>query len=131
GLNMQPIRRLKRTWGKVQMEKFQQLEQYINVSKNFATYSPTLKVAMEEAEKYGWKTDKIVIPFTSIVLQDVYFIKTHSKDYTTAGGINLKLLIVFFCIALMLASFACEPPASIGEKEKHRSLQKSLNTSSS
>ncbi|CAF1682969.1 unnamed protein product, partial [Didymodactylos carnosus] len=25
-----------------------------------------------------------------IVLQDVYYIKTHSKDYTSAGGINLK-----------------------------------------
>ena len=39
-------------------------------------------------------TDKIVVPFASIVLQDVYYIKTHSKDYTTVeGGINLKVLI--------------------------------------
>ncbi len=46
---------------------------------------------MAEAEKHEWATDKIVIPFTSIILQDVYYIKTHSKDYTTAGGINLKV----------------------------------------
>ena len=56
---------------------------------------------MEDAEKHDWTLDKIVIPLTSIVLQDVYFIKTHSKDYTTEGGINLKvhflrLFSVFF-----------------------------------
>ncbi|CAF3721742.1 unnamed protein product [Rotaria sp. Silwood1] len=164
GLNMQPVRRLKRTWAKVQLEKFQQLEQYMNVSKNFATYRLILKVAMDEAEKNEWKTDKIVIPFTSIILQDVYYIKTHSKDYTTAGGINLKKyysmakfisqefvqckqskcsferndVIINYIItsptfnedSLMLASFECEPPATIGEKEKCKVLQKSLNTSS-
>jgi hypothetical protein len=46
---------------------------------------------MEEAAKHNWMKDQIVIPFTSIILQDVYYIKTHSKDYTTAGGINLKV----------------------------------------
>ena len=109
---MQPVRRLRKTvtfelisrfvinfrsdefqWEKIQLDKFQQLEQYMNVSKNFATYRLILKLAMEEANKHGWTTDKIVIPFTSIVLQDVYFIKTHSKDYTPAGGINLKVEI--------------------------------------
>ncbi len=78
-------------WEKIQLDKFQQLEQYINVSKNFATYRLVLKVAMEEAAKHNWMKDQIVIPFTSIILQDVYYIKTHSKDYTTAGGINLKV----------------------------------------
>jgi len=48
---------------------------------------------MEDAERHRWAVDKIVIPFTSIVLQDVYYIKTHSKDYTTEGGINLKVSI--------------------------------------
>ena len=46
---------------------------------------------MEDADKHGWAIDKIVIPFTSIILQDVYYIKTHSKDFTSAGGINLKV----------------------------------------
>ena len=46
---------------------------------------------MEEAEQHGWTADKLVIPITSIVLQDVYFIKTHSEDYTAEGGINLKV----------------------------------------
>ncbi len=70
----------------------------MDVSKNFATYRLVLKAAMEESEKHGWKADKIVIPFTSIVLQDVYYIKTHSKDHTTAGGVNLKVLfsVLFF-----------------------------------
>ena len=67
----------------------------MNVSKNFANYRRILKTAMEEAENYGWRIDKIVIPFTSIVLQDVYYIKTHSKDYTEEGGINLKVSFSF------------------------------------
>ncbi|CAF0736370.1 unnamed protein product [Didymodactylos carnosus] len=90
GLNMQPVRRLKRTWEKVQQEKFKQLEHYTDVSKNFSSYRLILKTAVKEADKSNWSVDKIVIPFTSILLQDVYFIKTHSKDYTSAGGINLK-----------------------------------------
>ena len=68
----------------------------MNVSKNFATYRLVLKAAMEEAYRHAWAQDKIVIPFTSIILQDVYYIKTHSKDYTTAGGINLKVTNSFF-----------------------------------
>ena len=74
------------------MEKFTQLEQYIDVSKNFCSYRLILRTAIDEAEKSQWTNDKIVIPFTSLILQDVYFIKTHSQDYTTAGGINLKVL---------------------------------------
>ncbi|CAF3322603.1 unnamed protein product [Rotaria sp. Silwood1] len=87
---MQPVKRLKRTWKKIQLNKLEQLEQYMNVSKNFANYRLIFKSAKEEAEKYGWAVDKIVIPFTSLVLQDVYYIKTHSKDDTVAGGVNLK-----------------------------------------
>ncbi|CAF4558224.1 unnamed protein product, partial [Didymodactylos carnosus] len=71
GLNMQPVRRLKRTWEKVQQEKFKKLEQYMDVSKNFLSYRIVLKAAIKEADKHNWAADKIVIPFTSIVLQDV------------------------------------------------------------
>ena len=46
---------------------------------------------MNEAENHRWQLDHIVIPFTSLVSQDVYFIKTRSKDYTTEGGINLQV----------------------------------------
>jgi hypothetical protein len=63
----------------------------MNVSKNFANYRRVLKTAMEKAESHNWAIDKMVIPFTSIVLQDVYYIKTHSKDYTEEGGVNLKV----------------------------------------
>ena len=46
---------------------------------------------MEEAKTHEWRIDNIVIPFTSLILQDVYYIKTHSKDYTSEGGINLHV----------------------------------------
>lgn len=51
---------------------------------------------MDEAEQHRWTADKLVIPVASIVLQDVYFIKTHSEDYTAEGGINLK--VETFCL---------------------------------
>ncbi|CAF1150413.1 unnamed protein product [Adineta ricciae] len=90
GLNMQPVKRLTRTWAKVSLEKFTQLEQFKNVSKNFTYYRTQLKRAMENARTRQWQVDRIVIPFTSLVSQDVYFIKTRSKNYTTEGGINLQ-----------------------------------------
>lgn len=46
---------------------------------------------MEETDQHRWGVDKIVVPFTSIILQDVYYIRTHSKDYTSEGGINLQV----------------------------------------
>jgi len=46
---------------------------------------------MQDADKHKWAVDKQVVPFTSIILQDVYYIKTHSKDFTDEGGINLKV----------------------------------------
>jgi hypothetical protein len=71
----------------------EQLDQYTNPSRNFANYRRILKTAMEETGKNRWGIDKIVVPFTSIMLQDVYYIKTHSKDYTPEGGINLQVHI--------------------------------------
>jgi hypothetical protein len=50
---------------------------------------------MNDSIIHKWTIDKIVIPFTSIVLQDVYYIKTHSKDYTIEDGINLKVKFYF------------------------------------
>jgi len=160
GLNMKPVRRLKKTWEKISMEKFVQLEQFIDVSKNFSTYRLILRTSIDEAEKCQWNSESLVVPFLSLVLQDVYFIKTHSQDLTTAGGINLKkynalakfITEEFVCCqqsqcsferndviinyiltcptfneeALMLASFECESPSTTNEKEKHRSLQKSI-----
>ncbi|CAF1270550.1 unnamed protein product [Adineta ricciae] len=90
GLNMQPVKRLTRTWAKVSLEKFTQLEQFKNVSKNFTYYRTQLKRAMENARTRQWQVDRMVIPFTSLISQDVYFIKTRSKNYTTEGGINLQ-----------------------------------------
>jgi hypothetical protein len=51
---------------------------------------------MNDSIIHKWTIDKIVIPFTSIVLQDVYYIKTHSKDYTIEDGINLKVKFLFY-----------------------------------
>ena len=76
------------------MDTFKKLEQYTDVSRNFSNYRSIVKTALEEAKNQNWTNNKIVIPFTSLLLKDIYFIKTHSGDYTEQGGINLKVSLI-------------------------------------
>lgn len=78
-------------WSKIQMDKMKNLEQYTDVTKNFSNYRSALKDALDDARIHNWTHNKIVIPFASIVLKDIYYIKTHSNDNTSEGRINLKV----------------------------------------
>lgn len=78
-------------WESAQVNKFRALEQIIDVRRNFSNYRTPFKKALDEARTQHWPTNKIVIPILSIVLQDVFFIKKGSGDYTSAGGINLQV----------------------------------------
>ena len=74
GLNMNPIQRLKRTWMKVQKEKFEILEHQMNPSNNFGSYRSSLKAALWRAEGAGDDRERIIIPFFSLFVKDMYFI---------------------------------------------------------
>ncbi|CAF0735522.1 unnamed protein product [Adineta steineri] len=94
GLNMLPVKRLKKTWSKANRAKLDTLEKYMNPSKNFCIYRSIIKAAMQRAEKHQWQSGMVIIPFLSIFLRDVYFIKVRSSDLiTTDNGqeeLNLK-----------------------------------------
>ncbi|CAF1211330.1 unnamed protein product [Rotaria sordida] len=80
GLNMLPVKRLKKTWSKANRAKLETLEKYMNPSKNFCIYRSIMKAAMHRAEKHNWQQGMVIIPFLSIFLRDVYFIKVRSPD---------------------------------------------------
>lgn len=61
GLNMNPVGRLKRTWAKVNIQKFEILEHQMDPSGNFNSYRSTLKAAMWRSE--GASTDKEKVSF--------------------------------------------------------------------
>ena len=50
GLSMSSIQRLKKTWGKVNTEKFEILEHQMNPSSNFGSYRSSLKAALWRSE---------------------------------------------------------------------------------
>nr|CAD7425827.1 unnamed protein product [Timema monikensis] len=74
GLNMSPISRLKKTWSKVQSAKFSILEHQMDPSSNFSSYRSTLKAAMWRSAGATDERQRIVIPFFSLLVKDLYFL---------------------------------------------------------
>lgn len=74
GLNMSPISRLKKTWAKVQSAKFSILEHQMDPTSNFNSYRSTLKAAMWRSAGATDERQRIVIPFFSLLVKDLYFL---------------------------------------------------------
>ncbi|XP_076057690.1 uncharacterized protein LOC143035072 isoform X4 [Oratosquilla oratoria] len=74
GLNMAPVSRMKKTWSKVQSAKFSVLEHQMDPSSNFSSYRSTLKAAMWRSAGALDDRQKIVIPFFSLLVKDLYFL---------------------------------------------------------
>jgi RasGEF domain len=94
GLNMSPISRLKKTvrrtrmrpwehelqflfifqWAKIQSAKFSILEHQMDSSSNFSSYRSTLKAAMWRSAGATDERERIVIPFFSLLVKDLYFL---------------------------------------------------------
>ncbi|XP_071544719.1 ras-GEF domain-containing family member 1B-like isoform X5 [Panulirus ornatus] len=74
GLNMSIVSRLKKTWSKVQSAKFSVLEHQMDPSSNFSSYRSTLKAAMWRSAGAVDDRQKIVIPFFSLLVKDLYFL---------------------------------------------------------
>ncbi|CAF2101263.1 unnamed protein product [Rotaria magnacalcarata] len=105
GLNMLPVKRLKKTWSKANRAKLDTLEKYMNPSKNFCIYRSIVKAAMQRAEKHNWQPGMVIIPFLSIFLRDVYFIKVRSPDLIMTNDQHEELNLKKFYI---LARFISE-----------------------
>lgn len=91
GLNMCPVGRLKKTWGKVNMDKFEILEHQMDPTSNFTTYRQSLKAGMQRAlSAQEGACDKIVIPFFSLLVKDLYFLNEGCSNKVENGHINFE-----------------------------------------
>uniref|UniRef100_A0A6M2DLT5 Putative guanine nucleotide exchange factor n=1 Tax=Xenopsylla cheopis TaxID=163159 RepID=A0A6M2DLT5_XENCH len=90
GLNMSPISRLKKTWSKIQPAKFSILEHQMDPSSNFSSYRSTLKAAMWRSAGATDERQRIVIPFFSLLVKDLYFLNEGCSNKLPNGHINFE-----------------------------------------
>ncbi|XP_047109664.1 ras-GEF domain-containing family member 1B-like [Schistocerca piceifrons] len=90
GLNMSPVSRLKKTWSKVQSAKFSILEHQMDPSSNFSSYRSTLKAAMWRSAGATDERQRIVIPFFSLLVKDLYFLNEGCANKLPNGHINFE-----------------------------------------
>uniref|UniRef100_A0ABD2XCJ1 Ras-GEF domain-containing family member 1B n=1 Tax=Trichogramma kaykai TaxID=54128 RepID=A0ABD2XCJ1_9HYME len=90
GLNMSPISRLKKTWSKVQSAKFSILETQMDPTGNFSSYRSTLKAAMWRSAGATDERQRIVVPFFSLLVKDLYFLNEGCSNKLPNGHINFE-----------------------------------------
>ncbi|ESO03361.1 hypothetical protein HELRODRAFT_140568, partial [Helobdella robusta] len=92
GLNMPAIQRLKKTWAKVNKEKFEILERLSNPCGNFNSYRSSLKAALWRSEGASDDRERIIVPFFSVMLKDIYMLNENKDlpDRFSNGHVNFK-----------------------------------------
>uniref|UniRef100_A0A8C6PJI9 RasGEF domain family, member 1Bb n=1 Tax=Nothobranchius furzeri TaxID=105023 RepID=A0A8C6PJI9_NOTFU len=92
GMNMSPVARLKKTWNKVNTDKFEILEHQMDPSSNFSNYRTALRGATQRSETAHSSQEKIVIPFFSLLIKDIYFLNEGCANRLPNGHINFEKL---------------------------------------
>ncbi|AWP15049.1 putative ras-GEF domain-containing family member 1B-B-like [Scophthalmus maximus] len=92
GMNMSPIARLRKTWSKVNTDKFEILEHQMDPSSNFSNYRTALRGATQRSETAHSSQEKIVIPFFSLLIKDIYFLNEGCASRLANGHINFEKL---------------------------------------
>ncbi|KAI4876374.1 hypothetical protein NFI96_017839 [Prochilodus magdalenae] len=90
GMNMNPVSRLKKTWGKVNTDKFEILEHQMDPSNNFYNYRTALRGATQRSATAHTTREKIVIPFFSLFIKDIYFLNEGCASRLPNGHINFE-----------------------------------------
>uniref|UniRef100_A0A672Z853 RasGEF domain family member 1B n=1 Tax=Sphaeramia orbicularis TaxID=375764 RepID=A0A672Z853_9TELE len=90
GMNMSPVSRLKKTWSKVKMAKYDILEHQMDPSNNFYNYRTALKGATQRSITANSNREKIVIPFFSLLIKDIYFLNQGCVNRLQNGHVNFK-----------------------------------------
>jgi len=68
-------------WHKVQQSaKFTILEQYMDPSSNFSSYRTTLKAAQWRSAVATDQRQRVVIPFFSLLVKDIYFLNEGCRN---------------------------------------------------
>lgn len=74
GLNLSSVQRMKKTWRKVNNEKLGILERQMDPSSNFSCYRSCLKAAMWRSEGAVQEREKVIVPFLTLFVKDLYFL---------------------------------------------------------
>uniref|UniRef100_A0A8C9XPD8 RasGEF domain family member 1B n=1 Tax=Sander lucioperca TaxID=283035 RepID=A0A8C9XPD8_SANLU len=90
GMNMSPVSRLKKTWSKVKTAKFDILEHQMDPSSNFYNYRTALRGATQRSITANSSREKIVIPFFSLLIKDLYFLNEGCANRLQSGHINFE-----------------------------------------
>ncbi|XP_063051838.1 ras-GEF domain-containing family member 1B-A [Engraulis encrasicolus] len=90
GMNMSPVSRLKKTWGKVKTAKFDILEHQMDPSSNFYNYRTALRGATQRSITAHSSREKIVIPFFSLMIKDIYFLNEGCANRLPNGQVNFE-----------------------------------------
>ncbi|MGH0184091.1 UNVERIFIED_CONTAM: hypothetical protein FKN15_013919 [Acipenser sinensis] len=100
GMNMSPVSRLKKTWAKVKTAKFDILEHQMDPSSNFYNYRTALRGATQRSLTAHSSREKIVIPFFSLLIKDIYFLNERCANRLPTGHINFEIVIPFFSLLI-------------------------------
>uniref|UniRef100_A0A3Q2YUU2 RasGEF domain family member 1B n=1 Tax=Hippocampus comes TaxID=109280 RepID=A0A3Q2YUU2_HIPCM len=92
GMNMSPVSRLKKTWSKVKTAKFDILEHQMDPSGNFYNYRTALRGATQRSITANSSREKMVIPFFSLLIKDIYFLNESCANRLHNGHINFQKL---------------------------------------
>ncbi|XP_062045593.1 ras-GEF domain-containing family member 1C isoform X2 [Lepus europaeus] len=90
GMNMSPVSRLKKTWAKVKTAKFFILEHQMDPTGNFCNYRTALRGAAHRSLTAHSSREKIVIPFFSLLIKDIYFLNEGCADRLPNGHVNFE-----------------------------------------
>ncbi|XP_035882563.1 ras-GEF domain-containing family member 1A [Phyllostomus discolor] len=90
GMNLSPVARLKKTWSKVKMAKFDVLEHHMDPSSNFCNYRTALQGATQRSQTANSSQEKIVIPVFNLFVKDIYFLHKIHTNHLPNGHINFK-----------------------------------------
>uniref|UniRef100_A0A4W3HYQ4 RasGEF domain family member 1C n=1 Tax=Callorhinchus milii TaxID=7868 RepID=A0A4W3HYQ4_CALMI len=90
GMNMSPVSRLKKTWGKVKTAKFFVLEHQMDPTGNFYNYRTALRGAAHRSLTAHSNREKIVIPFFSLLIKDIYFLNEGCANRLPNGHVNFE-----------------------------------------
>ncbi|XP_077571360.1 ras-GEF domain-containing family member 1B-A [Stigmatopora nigra] len=92
GMNMTPVSRLKKTWSKVKTAKFDILEHQMDPSGNFYNYRTALRGATQRSVMANSSREKMVIPFFSLLIKDIYFLNESCANRLHNGHVNFQKL---------------------------------------
>ncbi|GLD70706.1 ras-GEF domain-containing family member 1C-like isoform X1 [Lates japonicus] len=93
GMNMSPVSRLKKTWGKAKTAKFFILEHQMDPTGNFYNYRTALRGAAHRSRTANSNRERIVIPFFSLLIKDIYFLNEGCANRLPNGHVNFEKFV--------------------------------------